>query len=105
MWAVRIESVHFEYLENWLSGLDVTWQPVRGDLTAYPRTVTLLLGKSVGSETPLTELVYCVTVTFTMTERADQLHHDKVPAHTTSLVQVFFWQSITSLRSVSPPTA
>jgi len=35
MWAVRKVSVHFEYLENWLSGLDVTWQPVKGDLTAY----------------------------------------------------------------------
>ena len=32
-------------------------------------------------------LVYCVTVAFTMTERADQLHHDNVPAHSTALVQ------------------
>jgi len=28
-------------------------------------TLTLPWGKSVGSETPLTELVYCVTVEFT----------------------------------------
>jgi len=34
-----------------------------------------------------------------MTERADQLHHDNAPAHSTVLVQAFFWQS---LRSVSP---
>jgi hypothetical protein len=27
---------HFEYLENWLCGLDVIWQPVRGDLTVHP---------------------------------------------------------------------
>jgi hypothetical protein len=27
---------HFEYLENRPRGLDATWQPVRGDLTAYP---------------------------------------------------------------------
>jgi hypothetical protein len=29
--AVRKVSVHFEYLENLSRGLDVTWQPVRGD--------------------------------------------------------------------------
>jgi hypothetical protein len=38
---------------------------------------------------PLTEFVYCVTVAFTMTERADQLHHDTAPAHSTALVQGF----------------
>ena len=32
--AVRKIYVHFEYLENRSRGLDVTWQPVRGDLTA-----------------------------------------------------------------------
>jgi hypothetical protein len=26
-----------------------------------------------------------------MTERADQLHHDNVPAHSTALVQAFFF--------------
>jgi hypothetical protein len=46
--------------------------------------------------------VYCVTVAFTMTKRADQLHHDNVPAHSTVLVQALFWQNITSPRSVSP---
>jgi len=34
--------------------------------------------------------MYCVTVVFTMTERADQLHHDNTPAHSTVLVQAFF---------------
>ena len=34
----------------------------------------------------MTELVYCMTVAFTMTERADQLHYDNVPAHSTALV-------------------
>ena len=33
VWKV---SSHSEYLENQLHGLDVTWQPVRGDLTAHP---------------------------------------------------------------------
>ena len=42
--AVRRVSVHLEYLENWLRDLDVTWQPVREDLTVHPRSVTLLLG-------------------------------------------------------------
>ena len=38
---------------------------------------------------PLTELMYCVTVAFTVTERADQLHHDNAPAHSTALLQAF----------------
>ena len=63
--AVRKVSVHSEYLENRSRGLDLTWQPVRGDLTVHPWTVTLPWGSSVGSETPLIELVYCVTVAFT----------------------------------------
>jgi hypothetical protein len=32
VWKV---SSHFEYLENWSRGLDITWQPDRGDLTAH----------------------------------------------------------------------
>jgi hypothetical protein len=47
------------------------------------------VGLVKGSETPLTELVYCVTVAFTMTEREDQFHHDNAPAHSTALVQDF----------------
>jgi len=35
MRAVQKVSVHFEYLENRSGDLDVTWQPVSGDLTAY----------------------------------------------------------------------
>ena len=38
---------------------------------------------------PLTELVYCVTVAFTMTKQADQLHHHDAPAHSTDLMKVF----------------
>ena len=34
--AVRKVSSHFEYLENWSRDLDVTWQPVREDLTVQP---------------------------------------------------------------------
>ena len=34
--SVRKVSSHFEYLENRLRGRDVTWQPVRGDLTVHP---------------------------------------------------------------------
>jgi len=33
--AVWKVSGHFEYLENWSRGLDVTWQPIRGDLTVH----------------------------------------------------------------------
>jgi hypothetical protein len=42
--AVQKVSNHFEYLENRSYGLDVTWQLVRGDLTAHPWTVTLPWG-------------------------------------------------------------
>jgi len=31
-----------------------------------------------------------VTVALTMTERADRLHHDNAPAHSTDFVQAFF---------------
>ena len=41
---VRKVSSHFEYLENQVNGIDVTWQPVGGDLTARLRTVTLPWG-------------------------------------------------------------
>ena len=37
----------------------------------------------------LTELVYCVTISFTMIKWAYQIHHDNVPAHSTALVQAF----------------
>jgi len=33
---VQKVSGHLEYLENRSRGLDVTWQPVRGDLTVHP---------------------------------------------------------------------
>jgi len=42
--TVRKVSSHFEYLENRSRGLDLTWQPVRGHLTAHPWTVTLPWG-------------------------------------------------------------
>ena len=42
--SVRKVSSHFEYLENRLRGLDVTWQPVRGDLTVHLWTVNLSWG-------------------------------------------------------------
>jgi len=42
--AVRRISSHFEYLENRSRGLDVTWQPLKGNLTAHPWTVTLPWG-------------------------------------------------------------
>ena len=41
-----------------------------------------------------------------MTQRADQRHYDIGLAHSTALMQAFFfWQNITSPRSVSPPQA
>jgi hypothetical protein len=37
VWKVSSQS---KYLENWSHGPDVTWKPVRGDLTARPWTVS-----------------------------------------------------------------
>jgi len=34
--AARNVSSHFEYLEKRSRGVEVTWQLVRGDLTAHP---------------------------------------------------------------------
>jgi hypothetical protein len=42
--TVQKVSVHFEYLENRPRGIDVTGQPVRGDVTVHPRTVTVPWG-------------------------------------------------------------
>jgi len=39
----------------------------------------------------LTELVYCVTVAFTIAKRADRIHHGNASAHSTTLVQAFFF--------------
>jgi hypothetical protein len=39
---VRKASSHFEYQKNRSRGLDVTWQPVRGDLTVHPWIVGLV---------------------------------------------------------------
>ena len=40
MRAVQKVSAHFEYLENRSRWLDVTWQPVRGDLTVHSWTLS-----------------------------------------------------------------
>jgi len=42
--AVWKVSNHFEYFENRSRGFDVTWQPVRRDLTVHPWTVILPWG-------------------------------------------------------------
>ena len=42
--ALRKVSSHFEYLENQSGGLDVAWQPGRGDLTVHLCTVTVPWG-------------------------------------------------------------
>ena len=47
--------------------------------------------------------VYCVTVGFTMTQRADQLHHDNAPAHSTSVVQAFFLAKHHITQVCQPP--
>jgi hypothetical protein len=61
-----------------------TWVPEASMLTTRPPK-------------PLTEIMSCVTVTFTMTELADQFQHDNAPVHSTNLMQAFFWQSLSAL--------
>ena len=51
----------------------------------------------------MTELVYCVTVAFTTTKPADQLHHDNAPAPSTALVQVFFFGKASHHPGLSAP--
>ena len=51
----------------------------------------------------MTELVCCVIVAFTTTERADQLHHDNVPAHSTAIVQGFFFDKTSHHPDLSAP--
>ena len=67
--TIRVLSGKYPAMLNILKtrsrGLDVTWQPVIGALTVHPWTVTLPWVQSVGSETPLNDLVYFVTVSFT----------------------------------------
>lgn len=53
----------FEYLDNQLDGLDVTWQTIRGNFTAHAWTGT---HEAISSELPLSEVVYCVDDVFTV---------------------------------------
>jgi hypothetical protein len=48
------------------------------------------------------ELVHCVAVALTMSERADMLHHDNAPAHSTALVQAFLTKH--HINQVSQPS-
>jgi hypothetical protein len=86
--AVRKVSCHFQYLENRPHVLDVTWQQVRRDVTAHPRTLSRGASQSAVRRRWLR--LCTVTFAFTMTERADQFHHDNTPIHSTALVQAFF---------------
>jgi len=51
----------------------------------------------------LTELVYCVTVAFKMTEREDQLHHDNAPAYSATLMQASFFAKHHLTQVCQPP--
>jgi len=63
--AVQKVSNLFEYLKNWSRGCDVSWQPVRGDLTVHPWTVTLPWGLVSRQWDAVAVLVYSVTTAFT----------------------------------------
>jgi hypothetical protein len=75
----------------WISQEPVAWPwcNLAASQRRPPWTVSLPWGVSVSSEMPLTELVYCASVALTVTELADQLHHDNTPAPSTALVQAF----------------
>jgi hypothetical protein len=99
--AVRKVSSHFEYLENRSCGLDVTWQPVRGDLTAHPRNNH----SPVGLVNQQWDAVYWACV---LCDRRIHNHRaswlDKAPAHSKALMRYIFLAIITTPRSVSSAT-
>lgn len=64
---VRNLSGHFEYLDNRLCGLNVTWHPIRRYVILLVWTETFLQCHSFGSASPLNKLVYYIRATFTMT--------------------------------------
>lgn len=56
------------YHKKWLRSLDTIWQSFRENLITYVRIETLKWCHSVRSEALLNELVYCVTIPFTIIE-------------------------------------
>lgn len=68
---------YFEYLENQLHRLDVIWQPIIRHIIVYTLIKILLWGYSVSRKIRLSELEYCVTVTFIMTIHLSILHFMK----------------------------
>jgi len=81
---VRKLSSHFEYLEKRSRGLHVTWQPVKGDLSAH---------SPVGLVSRQWDAVYWAGVLCDCRIHNDRVsrsaHHDNAPAHYTALVQAF----------------
>lgn len=67
MWSVRKVSSHFEYLENQTRGLDVIGS--QSEVT-LPRMREQLPSYAT-NQTPLSEVVCGVIVSFTMTQRID----------------------------------
>jgi len=98
--AVQKVSGHFEYLENRSRGLDVTWQPVRGDLCFREQSLSCGASQSAVRRHWLS---LCTV----------WLSHSQWPSEQISFVTTMhlpilqlscrlFWQSITSPRSVNP---
>ena len=94
--AVRKVSSHFEYLENRSRGLDVTWQPVRGDPTAHPWTVT-----PMGLVSRQWDAVDWACVLCDRASRSVSSRQCACPFYSSRAG--FFWQNIRSPKSVSPP--
>ena len=98
---VRKVFGRFEYLDDRSRNLDVIWQPVRGELTTHPWTVTL----PVGLDGRQWEAVHWACV---LCDR--RIHNDRASRSTSSRQCAypfcssragFCWQSITSPSSVS----
>ena len=71
--SVQKKSNHCYHNENGLCDIAVTWQPRRVDWNVHVWTMTASHCPSQwGWQMPLSQHVYCVTITFKLTEPAEQ---------------------------------
>jgi hypothetical protein len=100
---VQKVSSHTEYLKKWSCVIHVTWQPVRGDLAAHLRTVTLTWGSRQRDAVNWA----CALCDHHISQWPSK-HNSFIMTTRLLILQLsctLFWWSVTSPRSVSPHTA
>jgi len=99
IWKV---SSHFKHLENWSSGL-VTWQPVRGDLTAHPWTSLSRWASQSAVRRRLLSLLLCdCRIHNDRASRSANVHQCACPFYSS---RSGFLAKVTLPRSISNSTA